>query len=101
MTAEFVLLYLDAFPLAPLPRVLHLVAGVEAREGGEGVDPGAARAREGPHEAGDAAQGGDGLRGQRRVRQQVGHHVPGLVDDRQVDAVAAHSALRRVTRGQC
>lgn len=87
--------HLHGFSLASLHRVLHLVAGVEAGEGGEGVDPGAARARKRPHEAGDAAQGRDGLRRQGRVHQQVGHHVPGLVDDREVHAVAAHRTLSR------
>lgn len=56
---------LDGFPLASLRRVFHLIAGVEPWERREGVDPGAARAREGPHQAGDAAQGGDGLWRQR------------------------------------
>lgn len=48
--------HLNGFPLTPLHRVFHLVAGVETRERGEGVDPGAARARKCAHEAGDATQ---------------------------------------------
>lgn len=58
---------LDGFPLAPLHTVLHLIARVEPWEWRERVDPGAARAWEGPHEAGDAAQGGDDLWRQGRV----------------------------------
>lgn len=34
--------HLNGFPVTPLYRVLHLVAGVETWEGGEGVDPWAA-----------------------------------------------------------
>jgi len=34
--------HLKGFPITPLYRVLHLIAGVETWEGGEGVDPGAA-----------------------------------------------------------
>lgn len=90
--------HLDAFPLAPLGGVFHLVAGVEAGEGREGVDPGAAGAREGAHEAGDAAQGGDALGRQRRVHQQLRHQVPGLVDDREVHAVAGRRPLGTGTK---
>lgn len=36
--------HLNGFPVAPLRAVLHLVAGVEPWEGGEGVDLGPARA---------------------------------------------------------
>lgn len=84
---------LNAFPVSPLYGVLHLVAGVETREGGEGVDPWAAWARKRPHEAGDAAQSWDGVRRQGRVHQQVWHQVPGLVDDWKIHAVAAHCTL--------
>lgn len=73
--------HLNSFPFTPLHRVLHLIAGVETWEGGEGVDPGAARARKRPHEAGDAAQGRDGGWRQRGIHQEVRHQVPGLVDD--------------------
>lgn len=85
---------LDRFPLAPLHRVFHLVARVEPREWREGVDPGAAWAWEGAHEAGDAAQGGDGLWRQRCVHQQVWHQVPSLIDDWQVHAVASRRSLK-------
>lgn len=85
---------LDGFPLAHLRRVFHLIAGVEPGERREGVDPGAARAWEGPHQAGDAAQGGDGLRRQRWVHQQVWHQVPGLIDDGQIHAIASRRTLK-------
>lgn len=84
---------LNGFPVTPLYRVLHLVAGVETWEGGEGVDPWAAWAWKCPHEAGDAAQRCNGLWWQRWVHQQVWHQVPGLVDDRKIHAVATYCTL--------
>lgn len=94
MWKKWLLGNLDGFPLASLRRVFHLIAGVEPGEWCEGVDPGAAWAWEGPHEAGDAAQGGDGLWWQRWVHQQVWHQVPGLIDDWQIHAIASRRALK-------
>ena len=89
--------HFQRLPVGPLSRVVDRVAGVEAGEGREGVDPRAAGPGEGPHEAGDAAQRGGGVGRQGGVRQQLRHQVPGLVDDRQVHAVATHGPLRRTT----
>lgn len=85
--------HLYGFSVSPLNRVLHLVTGVKTWEGGERVDSGAARARKCPHEAGDAAQDRNGMGRQRRVHQQVGHQVPGLVYNWQIYAIARHSTL--------
>jgi len=87
--------HLQRLPVGPLGLGDGLIAGVEAGEGREGVDPRAAGAREGPHQAGDAAQRGGGMGRQGGVRQQLRHQVPGLVDHRQVHAVAAHRPLQR------
>lgn len=98
MWKKWLLRNLDGFPLAPLRRVFHLITGVEPGEWREGVDPGATRAWEGPHEAGDAAQGGDGLWRQRWVHQQVRHQVPSLVDDWQIHAIASWCTLKTRSR---
>ena len=89
--------HLQRLPVGPLGRIVGRVAGVEAGEGREGVDSRAAGAGEGPHEAGDAAQGGGGVGRQGGVRQQLRHQVPGLVDHRQVHAIAANRPLQRTT----
>ena len=80
-------------PLAALGGVLRLGAGVEPGEGGEGVGPGPAGPGEGAHQAGDAAQGGAGVGGQRGVRQQIQNQVPRLVNDREVHPTPAERAL--------
>lgn len=86
--------YLHGLPLAPLGGVLHLGAGVEAGEGGEGVDARPAGAREGAHEAADAAQRGENVRRERRVHQQLRHQTPSLIYHREIHTVPTGRALQ-------
>lgn len=85
--------HLNGFPVTPLHRVFHLITGIKTWKRGEGVDPGTAWAWECPHEAGDAAQSRGGVWWQRWVCQQLGHQVPGLIDDWEVHAIATHCTL--------